>query len=92
MRTTGQNASSAENAHTYEVPLSTIDKRMEEIRVIRITPFNPLSSVRFRGQESRGDGSIGNMFVSLEALLQDCNAMPEGWADSVIQLMPAFRA
>ena len=92
MRITSGSSSSDDLAHTYSINLSALDARMQPEKFIRITPFNPLTSVRRAGQESRGDGSIGNMSVSLEALLTDCNDMPEGWREKVVRLIPEFRA
>ena len=69
----------AEKAHTYAINISCIDSRMESEKFVRITPFNPLASVRRSSQQSRGDGTIANMSVSLSVLLTDCDDMPAGW-------------
>ena len=79
----GGASDAAMRGHTYVIDIVAIDTRITEDKHVRITPFNPLCAVRRRGQSSRGDALIAEMFVSLASLMKDCDDMPSWWHSSI---------
>ena len=92
-RTDDGKSQDTRRAHTYTISLDFVDEKMPADKCVKITPFNPLASVRCSGQQSRGDGAIADMFTSLRTLRMDvqceCGAkhgLPDHWLEELALL------
>ena len=67
----------------YVVFLREVHPDMKEGERVNFVPFNPLGSVRRTGQNREQGSALGEYFVSLRNLLQDCDQMEDWWAETV---------
>ena len=84
---------------TYHIDLSPLNVGFNSIKEerVKLTPFNPLASVRCAGQQTTGQGVCADMFVTLDALSGDLicgcgkHSAPPHWREYFQQRQGASR-